>query len=149
MLAAITCDDFVNHGRFGFPVDDMYMLAHEHVRYAGDPMAAIAAEDDEALEAGLQAIILELEPLPASSTRDQRSDRMHPSSASSRRDAPELPRGNLLTQLHRAQGRPAGSAAAGAAALIDGRNTPPPTRSMPTWRPKARSPFPGRPRRAA
>ena len=23
VLAAITCDDFVNHGRFGFPIQDM------------------------------------------------------------------------------------------------------------------------------
>jgi len=53
VLAAITCDDFVNHGRFGYPVEDMYMLAHERVRYVGDAIAAIAAETEDALQAGL------------------------------------------------------------------------------------------------
>src|SRR3990172_4478556 len=45
VLAAITCDDFVDHGRFGFPVEDMYMLAYQRVRYVGDAIAAIAAEN--------------------------------------------------------------------------------------------------------
>ena len=56
VLAAITCEDFVDHGRFGFPVQDMYMLAHERVRYVGDAIAAVAAETEEALAAGLAAI---------------------------------------------------------------------------------------------
>ena len=62
--AAITGEDFVNHGNFGYPVQDMYMLAHERVRYVGDAIAAVAAENEEALAAGLAAIICELEPLP-------------------------------------------------------------------------------------
>ena len=62
--AVITCEDFVNHGRFGFPVQDMFMLAYQRVRYAGDAIAAVAAEDEESLQAGLDAIVVELEPLP-------------------------------------------------------------------------------------
>src|SRR5512136_830886 len=53
VLAAITCDDFVNHGRFGFPVQDMYMLAHQRAHYVGDAIAAVAAETEVALQAGL------------------------------------------------------------------------------------------------
>src|SRR5512136_132836 len=64
VLGSITCEDFVDHGRFGFPVQDMYMLAHERVRYVGDAIAAIAAESEDALQAGLNAIVVELEPLP-------------------------------------------------------------------------------------
>ncbi|HDQ34901.1 MAG TPA: hypothetical protein ENN14_01130 [Chloroflexi bacterium] len=62
--AAITQADFVNHGRFGWPVNDIFILAHEKVRYIGDPIAVVAAETPEAAQAGVEAIILELEPLP-------------------------------------------------------------------------------------
>jgi CO/xanthine dehydrogenase Mo-binding subunit len=44
-------------------VQDMYMLAYQRVRYVGDAIAAVAAEDEQSLAAGLAAIILELEPL--------------------------------------------------------------------------------------
>ncbi len=62
--AVITCDDFVDYGRFGFPIVDMYMLAHERVRYTGDPIVAIAAENEDALQAALKALKVDLEPLP-------------------------------------------------------------------------------------
>ena len=61
--AAITSEDFIDHGRFGFPVQDNHMLAYRKVRYIGDPIAAVAAESEEAAEAGLAAIRLELRPL--------------------------------------------------------------------------------------
>ena len=97
--AAITSEDFVEHGRFGFPVSDMFMLAHGRVRYVGDAFAAIAAESEEALEAGLAAIEYELEPLagvfdPVAGLRpDAPIVGEHPW------DAPEPPQGNLLTHL--------------------------------------------------
>ena len=65
VVAAITSEDFVDHSNWGFPVKDDYMLAYERVRYVGDPIAAVAAENEEAAEAGLQAIVLELRELPA------------------------------------------------------------------------------------
>ena len=61
--AAITSEDFIDHGRFGFPVQDNHMLAYCKVRYIGDPIAAVAAESEEAAEAGLTAIRLKLRPL--------------------------------------------------------------------------------------
>ncbi len=64
VMAVITSEDFENHGRFGFPIVDMYMLAYERVRYVGDPIVAIAAKDEDALQAGLKALKVELEPLP-------------------------------------------------------------------------------------
>ena len=60
---AITGDDFFEHGRFGFPVSDQYMLAYQKVRYVGEAIAAVAAETPEAALAGVQAILCELEPL--------------------------------------------------------------------------------------
>ena len=96
--AAITCEDFVNHGRFGFPVQDMFMLAFERVRYAGDAIAAVAAEDEASLQAGLDAIILELEPLPGVFDPAAALDPAAPIVGENPWDAPDLPRGNLLNQ---------------------------------------------------
>jgi CO/xanthine dehydrogenase Mo-binding subunit len=62
--AAITSDDFVNHGNFGWPVKDSYILAYQKVRYVGDPIAAVAADTLEAARQGIAAIQLELEELP-------------------------------------------------------------------------------------
>ena len=64
VVAAITCEDFVDHGNFGWPVKDAYILAYQKVRYVGDPIAVVAAESEAAAEAGIQAIILQLEELP-------------------------------------------------------------------------------------
>ena len=63
--AVITSDDFFEHGLYGFPVKDKYMLAYQKVRYVGEAIAAVAAETPEAaVKPALQAIICELEPLP-------------------------------------------------------------------------------------
>ncbi len=64
VVAAITCEDFVNHSNFGFPIADAYVLAYHKVRYVGDPIAAVAAETEAAAQAGIEAILLELEALP-------------------------------------------------------------------------------------
>lgn len=63
--AVITSEDFVDHGRYGFPVKDKYMLACQKVRYVGEPIAAVAADTPDAALAGIKAIVCELEPLPA------------------------------------------------------------------------------------
>ncbi|MEJ5197758.1 MAG: xanthine dehydrogenase family protein molybdopterin-binding subunit [Anaerolineae bacterium] len=62
--AAITSEDFFEHGLYGFPVKDKYMLAYQKVRYVGEAIAAVAADTPEAALAGIRAIICELEPLP-------------------------------------------------------------------------------------
>jgi CO/xanthine dehydrogenase Mo-binding subunit len=62
--AVITCDDFVDHGVYGFPVRDKTMLAYQKVRYVGEAIAAVAAETAEAALEGVHAIRCELEPLP-------------------------------------------------------------------------------------
>ncbi len=63
--AVITHEDFVNHGNFGWPVQDQYVLAYNKVRYVGDAIAAVAAESEADAQAGVDAIQLELEILPA------------------------------------------------------------------------------------
>jgi CO/xanthine dehydrogenase Mo-binding subunit len=64
VLAVITADDFVDHSNFGWPVKDAYVLAWKKVRHVGDPVAAVAAESEAAALAGIQAILVEYEPLP-------------------------------------------------------------------------------------
>ena len=62
--AVITNQDFFEHSLYGFPVKDKYMLAYQKVRYVGEAIAAVAADTPEAAQAGTEAIICELEPLP-------------------------------------------------------------------------------------
>ena len=62
--AVITHADFVEHGNFGWPVKDNYILACGKVRYVGDAIAAVAAETEAVAQAGIDAIVLELDPLP-------------------------------------------------------------------------------------
>jgi 4-hydroxybenzoyl-CoA reductase subunit alpha len=42
-----------------------YPLARERVRYVGEPVAAVAAVDEATAQAALDAIVLDIEPLPA------------------------------------------------------------------------------------
>ncbi|MGQ9849489.1 MAG: molybdopterin-dependent oxidoreductase [Aggregatilineaceae bacterium] len=64
VVAAITANDFVDHGHFGWPVKDAYILAYEKARFVGDPVAAVAAETLTAAKAGLAAIRFEYQELP-------------------------------------------------------------------------------------
>ena len=69
--AVITQADFVDGGNFGCPVKDAYILAVDKVRHVGEPVAAVAAETEAAALAGIDAIIVEYEPLPVIGTVDQ------------------------------------------------------------------------------
>ena len=98
VAAVITSEDFVNHGRFGYPVEDMFMLAYERVRYVGDGIVSIAAESETALQQAMDAVVIELEELAA--VFDM-TESLEPSAAlvgEQPRDAAGYPRGNLLTQ---------------------------------------------------
>ena len=69
--AVITHADFVDDGNFGWPVKDATILAVNKVRHVGEPVAAVAAETEAAAIGGLNAIIVEYEPLPVIGTVDQ------------------------------------------------------------------------------
>ncbi|MFN2193835.1 MAG: xanthine dehydrogenase family protein molybdopterin-binding subunit [Candidatus Promineifilaceae bacterium] len=62
--AVITSADFPDNGAFGWPIKDDFVLAHQKVRYVGEPVAAVAAETEKAAAKGVRAIRLELEKLP-------------------------------------------------------------------------------------
>ncbi len=106
VCAVITCEDFINHGRFGYPIEDMYMLAYERVRYVGDAIAAVAAENEEALQAGLQAIKVELEELPGVFNLQQALTLDSTLVGERPWESPELPRGNLLNHYTVRKGDP-------------------------------------------
>lgn len=92
VLAALTCEDFVDRGNFGWPVKDDYVLAWKKVRYVGDAIAAVAAESEQAAQEGLRAIRLVLEELPVVSDPERALDPDAPVIP----DVPPLDRGNLV-----------------------------------------------------
>jgi len=62
--AVITSEDYADHGLFGWPVADAYILAYQKVRYVGDAVAVVAAENEAIAQEGVKAIRMTLEPLP-------------------------------------------------------------------------------------
>lgn len=67
VLAVLTGADFLGL-RLGSEIEDEPVLAEDRVRYVGEHVAAVAAESPEALRAGLSAVEVEYEPLPAALT---------------------------------------------------------------------------------
>ncbi len=73
VAAILTGDDCLS--TFGIlPItEDEYALAKERVRYKGDPIAAVAAVDDETAEKALSLITVDVEELPAYFTPEEAS----------------------------------------------------------------------------
>jgi CO/xanthine dehydrogenase Mo-binding subunit len=93
--AVLTCHDIPGSNRVGILVRDQAVLAEEKVRYIGEPVATLAAEDEEALELGLKAVRVDYEPLPAVLSVEEA---MAP-------DAPQVHEGgNLLTEARIVRG---------------------------------------------
>ncbi len=69
VVAVVTGADFPPEGpvepRFGLFLRDQPVVALDKVRHVGDPVAAVAAEDDETANEALALIEVEYEPLPA------------------------------------------------------------------------------------
>ncbi len=61
--AVITADDFTAH-RFGSFVKDEHPLARGRVRYIGEPVAAVAADDLDSAQAAAKLIVVDYEELP-------------------------------------------------------------------------------------
>src|SRR3990172_971344 len=62
--AALTAAD-LPRGRIGRQVKDQPVLAEDKVRFVGERVAAIAAEDEDTARRAAQLIRVEYEPLPA------------------------------------------------------------------------------------
>ena len=63
VVALITGDDFV--ARYGPALMDQPVLARNVVRYAGEAIVAVAAEDAETAEEAIDRVKIEYEPLPS------------------------------------------------------------------------------------
>jgi CO/xanthine dehydrogenase Mo-binding subunit len=64
-VVALTPGEVADLGSFGCQIRDQSVLALARARFAGDPVAAVAAETPEAAEAALALIDVEYEELPA------------------------------------------------------------------------------------
>jgi CO/xanthine dehydrogenase Mo-binding subunit len=64
VVAVLTWADVPGRNRMGIVHKDQPVLVEERVRYAGDPLALVLAEDRAALREGLEKIEVRLEPLP-------------------------------------------------------------------------------------
>lgn len=64
VVAVLTYEDVPGLNGFGIVVQDQPVLCRDKVRYVGDAIALVAAETEEALTCGLDAIDVEYEPLP-------------------------------------------------------------------------------------
>src|ERR1044071_2577563 len=71
VFAVITRDDQERLAMFGAAYKDQTIVAVDKVRYAGDPVAAVAAIDEATAEAALELIDVEYEELPAVTDLDE------------------------------------------------------------------------------
>lgn len=63
--AVITANEIPGENAFGIAIPDQQVLAENKVRYIGEPVAVVAAEDVFAAEQAVSQIRVEYEPLPA------------------------------------------------------------------------------------
>src|SRR3712207_1986965 len=100
--AVLTHEDVPGRKVFGMEIPDQPVLAWEHIRYQGEPVAAVAADHPETARRALEKIAVEyevLEPLTdAEEAMSERAPKLHLS-------------GNLLRHIHTVHGDVAGAAA--------------------------------------
>lgn len=72
VLAVLTAEDFADCDRYYGPAfKDQPILAHERMRYAGEPVAAVVAESEAAALAALPLVDVSYEELPAVTTLEE------------------------------------------------------------------------------
>ncbi|MCY4104541.1 MAG: xanthine dehydrogenase subunit D [bacterium] len=86
--AVLTADDLPGTGLFGIEHADQPVLAHDVVRYCGEPVALVAADHPEIARLAAEAIVVDYEPLAAVTD------------ATAAADAPPIgPEGNLFRHI--------------------------------------------------
>ena len=70
-VVVLAPDDVVHLGRYGCQIADQTVLALERARFAGDPVAAVAAASEEEAERALALIDVDYEELPAALDLDE------------------------------------------------------------------------------
>lgn len=102
VLSAMCAADLPAKTRFGLNFDDQPVLAEDTVRYAGEPVAIVAATSANAAREAVDRIQLVLEPTPG----------VYDMETALHDDAPKVHDfGNVLRHVHILHGDPAGAAA--------------------------------------
>jgi len=97
VAAVILAADLPAKNRIGLNFDDQPVLAEDVVRYAGEPIALVAAESPEAARAAARVVTVDLEPLPLVLDMEE----------ALRPDAPKIHEfGNVLRHVHLVHGDP-------------------------------------------
>ena len=72
VVCVLTASDLVDlDGYWGHAIKDRPIVARDRVRFAGEPVAAVAAENEAAAEAAADVIRVEYEELPLAATLDE------------------------------------------------------------------------------
>jgi xanthine dehydrogenase large subunit len=103
VVAVFTHHDIPGENNVGPVVHDEELFAVETVRFLGQSVALVVAESYEAARAGVKAVVLELEPLPAITTIDE-----------------AIAQGSFLSEPHTMQRGDLTAAMAGAALVLSG-----------------------------
>jgi xanthine dehydrogenase D subunit len=100
--AVLLADDVPGKRTFGLNIDDQPVLAHDVVRYHGEPVALVAAATADLARQAAALVQVDYEPLPVLADMEAA---LHP-------DAPRLhPFGNVLRHVHVLHGDPDGATA--------------------------------------
>jgi xanthine dehydrogenase large subunit len=71
VTAVLTARDIPGHNEFGMAFNDEMLLVEEEITFLGQPLAIIAAENTNALEAARREVVYDVEELPPIFTIDQ------------------------------------------------------------------------------
>jgi xanthine dehydrogenase D subunit len=97
VFAVLTHEDVPGRKVYGMEIPDQPVLAWEHVRYQGEPIAIVAADHPETARRALEKIFVEYEVL----------DPLVDAEEAMQEDAPKLhPSGNVLRHVHIRHGDP-------------------------------------------
>jgi len=77
--AVLTASDIPGLNQIGYAIPDQPFLNDEKVHYIGDPIALVCAEDEWSAVEGMDAIVVDYDPLPANYTIDEtlKKDAIH------------------------------------------------------------------------
>src|SRR5439155_8407455 len=95
--AVLTHEDLPNEELYGLMKSDQYPLARKKVRFLGDPVAIVAADDNQTARDALKLVVVTYEPLPPI---------VDPIAALQPGARPIHDRGNVIDAVHLVHGDP-------------------------------------------
>jgi len=71
VIAVLTASDIPGENQIGYAIPDQPFLNDKKVHYIGDPIALVCAEDEHSAFEGMEAIVINYDPLPTNLTIDE------------------------------------------------------------------------------